>query len=71
MWKSHALKDDVLTAFYLEDSITDRSTSSKDRLLQCHTEHDRGTVLYPKIGELSRIYEFLGGRDWSTGLCST
>lgn len=45
MGESHALKDDVLTALYLGDSLTDSSTSPGDRFMQCHTEHGRNTAL--------------------------
>lgn len=60
MWKSQALKDDVLTALYLQDSITDSSTSSEDSFMLCHTEHDRGSVLYPNIVNYSVVQSSWG-----------
>lgn len=54
MGESHALKDDVLTALYLEDSLTDSSTSPADRFMQCHTDHGRSTA------QISVNYKCLG-----------
>lgn len=58
--ESHALKDDVLTALDLEDSVTDRSTVSV-------TPRTAVTALYPKVSKHLRV---IGGRDWSTSLLS-
>lgn len=63
MGKPRAVKNDVLTALYLEDSITDRSTASKDRFMQCHIERGRGTVLDSAIREPLCIYESLECRS--------
>lgn len=45
MGESQALNDDVLTALYLEDSLTDSSTSPGDRFTQSRTEHGRNAAL--------------------------
>lgn len=65
MGESHALKDDVLTALYLGDSLTDSSTSPGDRFMQCHTEHGRNTALLKYqwiVGVYKEVFykEFLG-----------